>query len=108
MTVALAITPASGSVISTRSACRIDVTGATANDNTAYSTSVYPQSPAITYYLTFEKASVILGKSYVFTPTTTGLHSFMDYIFPSAGAWTVRLSKVAGDASVATAAVTVS
>lgn len=108
MSAAIAITPASGSVVSTVSACRIDVTGATQNDDTAYTTTAYPQSPEITYYLRFELAGAERGRSYVFGVNETGDHTFNNYVFPEAGAWTVRLRKVAGDASVTTAAVTVS
>lgn len=108
MSVAVAILPLSGSVVSTKSACKISVTGATQNDNTAYSTTIYPQSPELRYYLTFELGGAIKGKSYVFGVNTNGDHTFMNYVFPTSGSWTVRLSNAATAGSVATAAVTVS
>jgi|SRR6185295_11384827 len=108
MAVDIAITPASGSVISTQSACRVEVTGATQNDDTAYTTTAYPQSPELRYYLTFEKGGSILGKSYVFAVNENGDHTFPNYIFPSSGSWTVRLSNAGTAASVKTKAVTVS
>lgn len=108
MVASISIVPASGSVVSTRSACAITVTGATVNDNTAYTTAVYPQSPELRYYLRFEKSSAELGRSYVFGVNSTGGHVFQNYIFPSSGSWTVRLRNASTDASVATASVTVS
>jgi hypothetical protein len=104
MSVAIACTPAAP--VAKKSACRIDLTGMTTNDITAYDNSIYPSSPAVTYYLTFEVGGAVEGKSYVFTPNG-GKHTFDNYIFPSAGSYTVRLSKADGT-SVATQAVTVS
>lgn len=108
MAASVTIVPASGSVISTVSACMITVAGADQNDNTAYNTNVYPQSPELRYYLRFEKSSTEYGRSYVFGVDETGGHVFQDYIFPSSGSWTVRLRNAATDASIATRAVTVS
>jgi hypothetical protein len=103
----LAITPASGSITSTKDFTKVVVAAATVNDSSNYSASTYPTEPAFTYYLTFELGGSILGKSYVFTPDSTGGHEFDNYVFPSAGAWTVRLSNAATAGSVATLAVTV-
>jgi len=108
MVASISIVPASGSVISTQSACAVTVAGATQNDDTAYTTTAYPQSPEIRYYLRFEKSSAELGRSYVFGVDETGGHVFLNYIFPSSGNWTVRLRKASDDSSVATASVTVS
>jgi len=105
MSVAIACTPASP--VSTSSFCRIDVTGATQNDDTAYDNALYPASPELRYYLTFELASVVRGKSYVFGVDEDGAHTFNNYIFPASGTWTVRLSNAATDASVQTQSVTV-
>jgi hypothetical protein len=104
----IAIVPASGDVVSVLSACRVEVTGADQNDDTAYDTTVYPQSPEMRYYLTFELASEVEGRSYVFGVNEDGDHTFNNYIFPEAGSWTVRLNDASDDSSVATAAVTVS
>lgn len=108
MSASISIVPASGSVVATKSACVITVAGATQNDDTAYTTTAYPQSPELRYYLTFEKAAAILGKSYVFGVNSAGGHVFPGYEFPSSGSWTVRLSNAATAASIATASVTVS
>jgi len=108
MAASIDIVPASGSVVSTSSACRVEVTGADQNDDSAYTTAVYPQSPEMRYYLTFEKSSTILGKSYVFGVNEDGDHTFNNYIFPSSGSWTIRLNDASDDSSVATKSVTVS
>lgn len=106
MAAALAITPASGSVTATVSACRIDVTGADQNDDTAYDADKYPASPEIRYYITSELSGVERGRSHVFSPNG-GKHEWNGYIFPEAGSWTLRLKNAATDADVATLAVTV-
>lgn len=115
MVAALAITPASGSITATKTVCRVNVTGADANTLTGYDGTLgyagqpvqYPASPEVRYYLTFELASAIEGKSYVFG-VNGGKHEFNNYIFPTSGSWTVRLNNAADDSSVATLAVTVS
>jgi hypothetical protein len=102
----LAITPASGAITATKTVCRVEVAGADANDLTDYDAAKYPSAAEFRYYLTFEKGGEVLGKSYVFGPNG-GAHIFNNYIFPSAGSWTVRISNAATDGSVATLAVTV-
>ena len=116
MPASLTITPASGSIISTKTAAKVAVLGADTNTLTGYSPTVgtdgqplqYPSKPEMRYYLTFELASAILGKSNVFGVDSTGGFVFNNYIFPSAGSWTVRLNNAADASSVATLAVTVS
>jgi hypothetical protein len=118
MPASLTITPASGSVVATKSATKVTVVGADQNavPPTGYSGALgpnlqplqYPSSPEMRYYLTFELGGAIRGKSYVFGVDETGGHLFNNYIFPSAGSWTVRLSNAADNSSVATTAVTVS
>ena len=107
MAAALAITPASGSVTATVSACRIDVSGADQNDLTAYDANAYPTAPEIRYYITAEEGGVEKGRSHVFSPNG-GKHEWNGYIFPYAGSWTMHLRKVSDDSSVANLAVTVS
>lgn len=105
----ITIEPASGEITAVLTACVVTVADADQNTATGYTTTVYPQSPEMRYYLTFEKpALTILGKSYVFGVDENGDHNFMNYIFPEAGSWTVRLNNDADDSSVATASVTVS
>lgn len=86
--------------------CRIDLTGLDTNDLTAYDATKYPTAPSVSYYITFEVGSAVVGKSYAFSPNG-GKHSFNNYIFPSAGSYTIRVSKADGT-SVKTQAVTVS
>lgn len=101
-------TPASGSITSLTTAVLVHVDSATQNDDTAYDSALYPASPEIRYYLTFEKGGSELGRSYVFAVDENGDHDFMNYIFPSSGSWSVHLRKVSDDSSVANASVTVS
>ena len=102
------LVPASGSITHGATAVRVNVDAATVNDITAYTTSVYPTSPELRYYLTFEMGGAEYGRSYVFTPNSDGDHEFNNYIFPEAGSWTVHLRSTADDSSVANSgAVTV-
>lgn len=94
--------------IAVTSFCKVTVAGYDQNDTGAFSASAYPTEPEIKYYLTFEKGGAILGKSYVFGVDENGGHVFNNYVFPSSGSWTVRLSKASNDSSVATQSVTVS
>ena len=108
MAVDMTITPESGEVVATVSACVISVTGATQNDDSSYDTDNYPASPELRYYLTFELGGDELGRSYEFGVNEDGNHDFMTYIFPEAGSWTVRLNDASDDSSVDTLSVTVS
>ena len=107
MSAALAITPASGSVVATVSACRVDVSGADSNDVTQFDADAYPTAPEVRYYITAEEGGIEKGRSHVFAPNG-GAHQWNGYIFPYAGSWTLHLRKVADDSSVANVAVTVS
>lgn len=89
-------------------ACMIMVEDAEQNDLADYSTTTYPTSPEVRYYLSFEKGGDELGRSYVFGVSEDGDHEFMDYIFPSSGSWTVHLRLVSDDSSVANDTATVS
>jgi hypothetical protein len=106
MSVAIAITPAAPTAIV--SACRVNVTGADVSDEASFDPAIYPTSPEIRYYLSFEKAGADTGKSQVFSPAHDGTFEFNSYIFPEAGSWTVHLRKASDDSSVANLAVTVS
>jgi hypothetical protein len=115
MSVTITCTPTSP--IGATDFARIDVAGAdqstlTGYDGTEVSTMPgtpvqYPASPELRYYLTFELAGVVRGKSPVFSTNDEGAWTFDNYVFPEAGSWTVRLSNAATDASVETQAVTV-
>lgn len=108
MSASIACVPAAP--VATVSACRVTVTGADENTLTGYvgDGTQYPASPEMRYYLTFELGGEILGKSYVFGVNGAGDHEFNDYVFPTDGSWTVRLSNASDDSSVQTASVTVS
>lgn len=105
----MTIVPASGSVISTTSVCRVNVIGMTTNDTSAFDATKYPTSPAFTYYISFIKGGTELGRSYVFSPSSDGKHEFNNYTFPSSGSWTMQLKNAATGSNVDSAtAVTVS
>ncbi len=107
--VAIAVTPASGSITAKKTVCRINVTGASANDTTAYDNTKYPSEPAITYYLLMDApAGTDDKKSQLFTPAVGGTFEFNNFIFDTAGSWTIRLRKASNDSDAATLAVTVS
>lgn len=106
---AVAVTCTPSAPVATVDFCKVTVTDADQNDDAATpDTDNYPVQDEIRYYLTFEKASEELGRSYVFGVNEDGGHVFNNYVFPSAGSWTVRLNDAADDSSVATASVTAS
>jgi hypothetical protein len=107
MAVALTCTPASGSVISTVTVCRVDVTGADNSDMSLYDEDAYPSAPEIRYYIAAELASVEQGRSHIFG-VNGGKHTWDNYIFPEAGSWNLKLYDSLDDSQVATLAVTVS
>lgn len=106
MAVTITCTPAAPSAA--KDFCRIDVAGATQNDDTAYDSGLYPASPELRYYLAFTVGGVELGRSYVFGVDEDGKHTFPNYMFPSTGSWTITLHNASTDASVQTQGVTVS
>jgi hypothetical protein len=79
---------------------RVTVDDADQNTTTGYDVDVYPTSPEVRYYLTFEEGSVEYGRSYVFGVSESGGHEFNSYVFPHDGTWTVHLRNVADDSSV--------
>jgi hypothetical protein len=99
MAAALTITPASGAVTAKHSVCRIDVTGASPNNDDGTELRLYILADA--------PEGVDDGRSEVFAVSADGKHSWLNYIFPEAGSWTLRLKKVSDDSDVATLAVTV-
>lgn len=108
MSAALAITPASGSIVAKSTACRVNVTGADVSDMSLYDAEVYPTAPGIRYYLSFEKSGSDSGKSQVFEVAADGSFEFNSYIFPSDGSWTLHLRKASDNSSVVSIGVTVS
>lgn len=106
---AIALIPASGSIINTETAVRVEVSAADSNDLTAYDNTKYPSSPEFRYYLLFEApAGTDNKKSYEFNVSADGDHTFNNFIFDAAGSWTVRLRDASDDSDVTTEAVTVS
>ena len=107
MAAALTATPASGSIISTETVVRVDVTGASPSDASAYDADVYPTQPEIPYYIAAELSAVEKGRSHIFA-VNGGAHTWNNYIFPEAGSWDLKLYDSRTDSEIATLAVTVS
>lgn len=100
----LDVTPAAP--VAVVDSCKVRVTDAIQNDGT-YDEDVYPSTPEMLYYLTFELGGDEFGRSYIFGTNDEGTHEFYNYVFPEDGSWTVRLNDASDDSSVATQAVTV-
>jgi len=112
----LAIVPASGSITAERTVCRVTTAGAPDNTLTGYDGSIdntptgqhqYPASPAENYYIAFLVGGKEKGRSYVFNPGSSGVHVFNNYIFPSAGTWTLNLVRTRDTGTEATLSVVV-
>jgi hypothetical protein len=101
----LACTPAEP--IAVIDSCKIRVEEAEQNTDEGYDENIYPSSPEMLYYLTFELGGDEMGRSYIFGTNDEGTHEFYNYVFPEDGSWTVRLNDASDDSSVATASVTV-
>ena len=106
MAAEISITPAEPTAIA--DACVVSVTGADANKAAGFDASKYPTEPEMRYYFAFVKGGVEYGRSYVFGVGADGQHDFVNYIFPSDGAWIVNLCDVADDSVVEHLDVTVS
>lgn len=94
MAVTITPTPASGSITAKKTVVRFDISGADPNDEAGYDAGAYPTSPEFRYVLTMEVGSAEEGRSQVFGVTPDGAFQFNNYIFPSAGTWTVQLYDV--------------
>jgi len=103
MAAAVTITPASGDITAGLDACRINVTGADVNNDDGtqkrYRIRFTPPAAAATL--------VGSGYSHLFNVSADGTHEYDNYIFPLAGAWTVRLYDEEDESDAATLAVTV-
>jgi hypothetical protein len=102
MSVALAITPASGSIEAKKTACRINVTGAPSNRPPNLTGGQF------TYTIRARKTGSDDLTSHVFAPSSDGLHTWDNVIFPAAGTWTVTLRDTSDDSQEATLSVVVS
>ena len=105
---AITLTPASGSIIATTTAVRVNVSEADQNNDAEFDDELYPASPENRFYLLFDNPDGDDGKSYEFGVNEDGDHEFNSYIFPNAGSWVVRLRDASDDSDVTTEAVTVS
>lgn len=108
MAAAIAITPASGSIIAVVTACRVNVTGADDNDAATYDTDNTPVEDPIPFRLIATKAGIDDLVSHEFTVSAGGAHVWDNIIFPDDGSWTVDLVDQRNDSVAATLAVTVS
>jgi hypothetical protein len=106
--VAITVTSTPAAPTAVRDACRIDIAGASENDAAAYDTGVYPTEPELKSYLAFLLGGVEKGRSYVFSVASDGTHSFANYVFPTAGSWTIELRRASNDAVLKSQAITVS
>lgn len=101
MSIAVASSPASGSITHAVTACEITATGASSNTLTGYDSTHYPASPEVKYYFSAEKTGVDSLVSARFAASSDGKGEWHDVVFPSAGTWTLRLRKNSDDSSVA-------
>jgi hypothetical protein len=104
---AIAITPASGSITAVDTACRINVTGATMNDSRGYDVLKYPTEPLFEYYLSVVKAGQDTLKSQIFNVAADGSFEFNSLSFPTAGTYAIHLVNASNDVSVEHIDVTV-
>lgn len=107
MTVAIAITPASGSVVAVESACRVDVTGASSNDSATFDEDNTPSEDPIPYRLVASKSGWDDLVSHEFNVSSAGKHTWDNVIFPDDGTWSIALVDQRTDSNAATLSVTV-
>lgn len=103
---AIELTPSVTEPRATIDAVRVDITGVSTNDG-ASDADNYPVQDELRCYLAFRLDDEELGRSYVFSVGQDGTHEFNNYIFPSAGAWTMRLCRESNDATLKDQAITV-
>ncbi len=107
MSVAIAIVPASGSVVAKVSACRITVTGANDNDPTTFDEDAIPTEDPIPFRLVATKSGIDDLVSHEFNVSADGEHQWDNVIFPDDGTWSVKLVDQRDDSNAATLSVTV-
>jgi len=98
MAATITVTPASGSITAKKTVCRFNIAGA---DETvgAYSRTAYPTLPEARYVMTMVVGGVEVGRTQVFGVSPDGAFEINNYIFPSAGSYTVQLYDVTNPAS---------
>ena len=94
MAAAITVTPASGLITSKKTVCTFAIAGAPTNDTGNNDPTKYPADPEFRYVMTFVVGAVEVGRTQVFGTTPDGAFEFNDYIFPSAGTYTVQLYDV--------------
>lgn len=107
MTVAIAIVPASGSVVAVVSACRISASGLSTNDPSTYDVDDVPTEVPLTYRFVASKSGQDDLVSHEFQASHAGLHVWDNVIFPDDGTWTLDLVDQSDDSVAATASVVV-
>jgi len=107
MAVTITPTPASGSVVATKTAVRFDISGGDPNDEASFDAGAYPTSPEFRYVLTMVEGGTEYGRSQVFGVTPDGAFQFNNYIFPHDGTWTCQLYDVTEGFTAVTSAATV-
>ncbi len=107
MVAAITITPASGDVIATVSACRIDVTGANENDPTTFDADNVPTEDPIPFRLVASKSGLDDLVSHEFNVSADGEHTWDNLIFPDDGTWSLKLVDQRTDSNAATLSVVV-
>lgn len=107
MSVAVAVTPASGSITHLTTAIHVAVTGASANNASAYDSTIYPTEPAYVYKLQFVLSGHDSLTSPLFSPGEDGTAQWDGIILPAAGTWTLNLVDTSDDSTTATASVVV-
>lgn len=103
---AITLTPSVVEPTAAVDAVRVSVAGVSTNTG-ASDTNEYPVQAELRCYIAFIKGGVELGRSYVFAVGQDGEHVFDNYIFPSAGAWTMSLRSVEDDSVLHDQAITV-
>ena len=104
---AVAVTPASGSITHLNTVVAVTCSAVSNNDATAYSTSIYPTEPQLTYYFKAALSGQDDLVSPVLSTNVDGIAAWYGVIFPAAGTWTVTINDTADDSVVATASVVV-
>lgn len=104
---AIAITPASGSVIAKVSVCRIDVTGVDSNDTTTYDAAAHPTEQAVRYRLLAHKSGQDNLVSPEFVTSAAGKWTWDNLLFRASGTWTIDLIDTRDGSTAATKSVVV-
>lgn len=104
---AIELTPSVEEPRATIDAVSIAVSGVSTNTG-ASDEDAYPVQEELRCYIAFiDEDDAEFGRSYVFAVGQDGTHDFNNFIFPSAGAWTMSLRAVSDDSVLKDQAITV-